>query len=75
VTAFDPRGGELPLSRLVVVAVSPEDESETLDVTRLTPGHYAAPVDVTEGRWRFRVVATTEGGTVLQADQEQEIGQ
>ena len=38
------------------------------------PGHFAAPVEVDAGRWRFEVVATTEGGTVLQAIQDQEIG-
>jgi hypothetical protein len=74
VTAFDPRGEELPLSGLVVVAVDPDGQGETLDATRLTPGHFAAPAEVDPGRSRFEVVATTEGGTVLQAIQEQEIG-
>ena len=73
VTAFDRAGRELPLSGLVVVAVGPDGDAEALDVTRLTPGHFAAPVETDAGRWRFQVVATTEGGTVLQANQEQEI--
>jgi hypothetical protein len=73
VTAFDRTGRELALSGLVVVAVGPHDDAEALDVTRLTPGHFAAPVETHAGRWRFQVVATTEGGTVLQANQEQEI--
>ena len=73
VTAFDRQGRELPLTGLVVVAVGPDGGAEALDVTRLTPGHFAAPVETGAGRWRFQVVATTEGGTVLQANQEQEI--
>jgi copper transport protein len=73
VTAFGRAGRELPLSGLVVVAVGPDGTAEALDVTRLTPGHFAAPVEIGAGRWRFQVVATTEGGTVLQANQDQEI--
>jgi copper transport protein len=73
VTAFDPQGEELELSGLVVVATGPDTTTEPLDVTRLTPGHFAAPVEADAGSWRFEVVATTVGGTVLQASQEQEI--
>ena len=73
VTAFDPKGEELELSGLVVVATGPDARTEALDVTRLTPGHFAAPVQTDAGSWRFDVVATTIGGTVLQASQEQEI--
>ncbi|MGZ8582601.1 MAG: copper resistance CopC/CopD family protein [Actinomycetota bacterium] len=73
VTAFDPAGKELPLSGLVVVATGPDGQAETLDVTRLTPGHFAAPVEVEVGTWRFDVVATTVGGTVLQVNREQGI--
>ncbi len=53
---------------------APTGSGEALDATRLTPGHFAAPAEADPGRWRFEVVATTEGGTVLQAIQEQEIG-
>lgn len=73
VTAFDTRGDELPLSGLVVVAVAPVGQAEALDATRLTPGHFSASVEVNPGRWRFQVVATSEGGTVLQATYDQEI--
>ena len=73
VTAFDPRGDELPLSGLVVVAVAPDGHGEALDSTRLTPGHFSAAVEVGAGQWRFEVVATTEGGTVLQATHDQEV--
>ncbi|MEX1262371.1 MAG: copper resistance protein CopC [Actinomycetota bacterium] len=73
VTAFDAQGDELPLSGLVVVAVAPEGQAEALDTTRLTPGHFSASVEVDPGLWRFQVVATSEGGTVLQATHEQEI--
>jgi nitrogen fixation protein FixH len=73
VTAFDAQGQEQPLSGLVVVAVAPGGDGEALDVTRLTPGHFVAPVETDAGRWRFEVVATTEGGTVLQATQDQEV--
>ena len=52
---------------------APDGTTETLDVTRLTPGHFAAPIETDVGSWRFDVVATTVGGTVLQASQEQEI--
>ena len=73
VTAFDPQGDELPLSGLVVVAVAPDGHAETLDATRLTPGHFSTPVEIEVGPWRFEVVATSEGGTVLQVTHEQEI--
>jgi hypothetical protein len=36
VTAFDPKGEELELSGLVVVATGPDARTEALDVTRLT---------------------------------------
>ena len=73
VTAFDPQGDELPLSGLVVVAVAPDGHAEVLDAMRLTPAHFSAPAEVNPGRWRFQVVATSEGGTVLQVTHEQEI--
>ena len=74
VTAFDRQGDELPLSGLVVVAVGPDGRRRgARRDTRLTPGHFAAPVEADAGGWRFQVVATTEGGTVLQATHDQEI--
>ena len=73
VTAFDPQGDELPLAGLVVITVAPDGRADTLEDTRLTPGHFSASTEVDAGRWRFEVVATSEGGTVLQAIYEQEI--
>lgn len=73
VTAFDPGGDELAMSGIVIVATDPDGQTQTLDATRLTAGHFAAPVETGPGTWRFEVVATTEGGTVLQATQDQEI--
>ena len=73
VTAFDPQGEELPLSGLVVIAVAPDGRADALENTRLTPGHFSASAEVDPGRWRFEVVSTSEGGTVLQAIYEQEI--
>ncbi|HEX7246913.1 MAG TPA: copper resistance protein CopC [Actinomycetota bacterium] len=73
VTAFDPRGDELPLSGIVVVADAPGGERAMLASTRLTAGHFSAPVEADTGGWRFHVVATTEGGTVLQATHDQEV--
>lgn len=74
VTAFDPSGSELPLTGLVVAATDPDGATQVLDVTRLTPGHFGAPLDAAGGRWTFDVVATSEGGTVLQATQVLEVG-
>ena len=73
VTAFDPQGDELALSGLVVVADAPGGERAVLESTRLTAGHFSAPAEVDPGGWRFHVVATTEGGTVLQATHDQEV--
>ena len=73
VTAFDPQGDELALSGLVVVADAPDGERAVLESTRLTAGHFSAPAEVDAGGWRFHVVATTEGGTVLQATHDQEV--
>ncbi len=73
VTAFDRKGDELALSGLVAIAVAPEGQGKALESSRLTAGHFSAAVQVDAGRWQFDVVATTEGGTVLQATHDQEI--
>jgi copper transport protein len=73
VTAFDPGGDELPLSGIVVVADGPDGGREVLESTRRTQGHFSTPAEVETGGWRFHVVATTEGGTVLQATHDQEV--
>lgn len=73
VTAFDPRGDELALSGIVVVADGPDGRREVLETTRLTAGHFSAAAGVEAGTWGFHVVATTEGGTVLQATHDQEV--
>jgi copper transport protein len=73
ITAFDPGGDELPLSGLIVVATAPDGSHAVLDATRLTAGHFAAPLDAAGGAWTFDVVATSEGGTVLQATQRLEV--
>ena len=68
-----PGTGKTMLARRLSSILPPLTAAEALDVTRLTPGHFAAPVETDAGSWRIDVVATTVGGTVLQASQEQEI--
>lgn len=74
VTAFDAEGTELPLSAMVVVATTPDGETERLDAVRLTPGHFSSPVELTTGTWRFDVAGATEQGGVLQVVYEYGVG-
>jgi copper transport protein len=75
VTAFDAGGQELPLQDMLVVATPDGGNARALDATRLTPGHFSAPADLTAGRWRFDIVATSKDGEVLQVWFDQSIGQ
>jgi copper transport protein len=73
-TFFDPKGAELPIAKLAVLADGPDAGPQALEVQRLTPGHFAADVELSAGDWTFDVSATTQAGDTLVASYDQTIG-
>lgn len=74
VTFFDPQGAELPIATLAVSADGPDAGPLALETHRLTPGHFAADVELSPGDWTFDVSATTQAGDTLVASYPQTIG-
>ena len=73
VTAFDAGGQELPLGPATIAADTPDGEHLELDVTRLSPGHFAAPVELTPGPWTFSLEADARDGAPITTTFEQEV--
>jgi hypothetical protein len=73
-TFFDPHGMELPIAKLSVLADGPDAGPQMLTTHRLSPGHFAAQVELTSGAWTFDVSATTQAGDTLVASYAQTIG-
>ena len=73
ITAYGANGTELPLSSIDVEATPPSGPTEALEATRLSSGHFVAPVELDVGSWRFAIVAEPKSGTELQATFDQEI--
>jgi copper transport protein len=74
VTAFDPDGAELPLASLDITATAPDGSTLHPEPIRFSPGHFAANLDITAGRWGFDLQAQTEEGQALQASFDQTFG-
>lgn len=66
-TFFDPSGAELGgLQDITLVASAPDgSEPLSLPVRLLTPGHFVADAELTQGRWRFDVTASTKAGDLV----------
>jgi copper transport protein len=68
VTFIDASGGELPIPRPAAVTVARSGSTPiTPPVRRFGPGHFIADTQLAAGDWRLDIVATTEGGEVLEA--------
>ena len=74
VTFFDPQGAELPIAKLSVSADGPDAGPRALTARRLTPGHFAAQVELSAGAWTFDISATTQASDTLVASYAQTIG-
>lgn len=74
-TAFGADGQELPLADATFIGDGPSSSPRLLAATRLTPGHFAADVELTVGVWTFDVRATSESGDTLLASFQQTIGE
>jgi copper transport protein len=72
-TAFDTDGNELPLAKVVMVAVAPGGAAATLQPRRFSPGHFVGDLTLVEGKWTFFVQATARDGRVLVASFSQTI--
>jgi copper transport protein len=72
-TYFDPRGIELQISGARASATTPEGTAKPLTLQLLGPGHFAANLDLTAGRWSFAADATTKAGATTSAKFEQVI--
>jgi hypothetical protein len=74
ITFFDPQGAELPIAKLAVSADGPDAGALAIETRRLTPGHFAADVELSAGAWTFDISATTQAGDTLVASYAQTIG-
>jgi copper transport protein len=61
VTFFDDAGRERTVDDLEVTATAPAGTPEMVDMRELSPGHFAATVDVTEGEWLYSLTAVANG--------------
>jgi copper transport protein len=66
VTAFDASGKELPLADGKITARGPAG-SAALELLRFGPGHFAANLEITQGRWAFLIDVTARDGTEVSA--------
>jgi copper transport protein len=74
-TAFGPDGQELPLADATFIGEGPSSSPRLLAATQLTPGHFAADLELSVGVWTFDVRATSESGDTLLASFQQTIGE
>jgi copper transport protein len=66
-TFFTGAGGEQPVATATATATRPDGRTMDLPLIRFDPGHFAANVALSGGRWRFRIAATARDGTPLSA--------
>ena len=74
VTAFDQDGKELPLESAAVTITPPGGSAFQPDMLRFGPGHFAANIDLTGGRWSFDIQANARDGSALVASFQQTFG-
>jgi copper transport protein len=74
VTAFDPDGKELPLKSATIMVTPPTGAAFEPDMLRFGPGHFAANIDLTAGRWSFDIDAHARDGSELVASFQQTFG-
>ena len=74
VTAFDRDGKELPLKSAAVTITPPTGAAFQPDMLRFGPGHFAANIDLTAGRWAFDIQAHARDGSDLVASFQQTFG-
>jgi nitrogen fixation protein FixH len=61
-TFFQPSGDELAIGSATASVITPSGDVRAAKLIRFDPGHFAANVDLTRGRWTFQIVATPKGG-------------
>jgi hypothetical protein len=61
VTFFDSRGEERPVDALSGTAGGPGGVASTLELRRLTPGHFSADTNAAAGRWRYSITGSANG--------------
>lgn len=74
ITAFDPNGKELPLESASLAITPPAGAAFEPDMLRFGPGHFAANIDLTAGRWSFDIQAHARDGSELVASFQQTFG-
>lgn len=72
-TFFTEEGTELSIADARGEAIPEDGEPRTLEVRRLSPGHFVASVDLDAGTWTFRLEATAEDGETLVVEYEEQI--
>ena len=71
VTAFDRDGKEPPLRSVTVTITPPSGAEIDPDMLRFGPGHFAANIDLTLGRWTVDIEAHARDGSDLVASFQQ----
>jgi nitrogen fixation protein FixH len=64
-TFFRASGKEEPITSASATAVTPGGADQPLKLTRLASGHFLAKLNLTPGRWTFRINALPAGGQPL----------
>jgi copper transport protein len=72
-TYFTAAGAELPMFEASASATGPSGAAGGLTLSRLSSGHYASNLNLTQGRWSFSVNATSKEGDLTDARFEQVI--
>ena len=73
-TFFTASGSEQPISRATAKATDPSGRQTDLSLIRFDPGHFVANTTLIDGRWTFKIDATTTDGQAVSVYFSQTIG-
>jgi len=72
-TFFKASGDEMRITKATSSSIDPTGAEAPAPLTRFDPGHFAANVRLSRGKWRFQIEATTAAGQSFSAYFDQQI--